>query len=141
MQDHSYGIIPVFFGEGEPLYLLVKKADGVWGFPKGHKEEGESDTVTALRELKEEAGIELDPSELLPQTVSEKYTYTRGGTLFDKSVEYRIGKARSMEAVIDNREIVDSVWLPFDKALARISYPESQSVLREAKVILEKEVN
>jgi 8-oxo-dGTP pyrophosphatase MutT (NUDIX family) len=46
-------------------YLLVYgKKSGKWGFPKGHQEEGESEEETALRELKEETGIELSRENL-----------------------------------------------------------------------------
>ena len=56
-QDSAVGIIPVYKQGDRFLFCLVKHADGHWGFPKGHKEEGESDEGAALRELREETGI------------------------------------------------------------------------------------
>ena len=45
--------------------LLIKHANGGhWSFPKGHVEEGETETETAQREIYEETGVEviIDPT-------------------------------------------------------------------------------
>ena len=39
--------------------LLVQSYGTLWGFPKGHSNQGETPFECALRELKEETGIEL----------------------------------------------------------------------------------
>lgn len=54
----SVGIVPVRRepGTGRPLYLLLR-AYRYWDFPKGLQERGEGALQTALRELREEAGI------------------------------------------------------------------------------------
>lgn len=49
--------------------LLMRRAgtgffDGLWGLPGGHVEEGESLAQTACREMREELGINLQPSGL-----------------------------------------------------------------------------
>jgi 8-oxo-dGTP pyrophosphatase MutT (NUDIX family) len=40
--------------------IISSKSDGHWGFPKGHVEEGESVEKTAIREVKEETGLDFD---------------------------------------------------------------------------------
>ena len=40
-------------------YVLVCSGDGLWGFPKGHTEPGETEEQTALREVREETGYTL----------------------------------------------------------------------------------
>ena len=37
-------------------YLLIRR-NGLWDLPKGHRENGEDITVTALREVQEETGV------------------------------------------------------------------------------------
>ena len=32
-------------------YLLIQNLEGIYGFPKGHVEDGESETQTAIREV------------------------------------------------------------------------------------------
>ena len=39
--------------------LIVKSLNGVYGFPKGHIEENETDVECAIRETFEETGIEV----------------------------------------------------------------------------------
>ena len=40
--------------------LLIRQMSGMWGFPKGHVEEGETEEQTAKREVKEETGLSID---------------------------------------------------------------------------------
>ena len=58
----SCGVVPVRIEDGTPKYLLMRSR-WFWDFPKGRKEEGESDLETAVRETLEESAIpkeELD---------------------------------------------------------------------------------
>lgn len=54
------GAVVVKITDGEPVVLLVtaKRAPKAWIFPKGHVEPGESGPEAAVREVREEAGIE-----------------------------------------------------------------------------------
>jgi 8-oxo-dGTP pyrophosphatase MutT (NUDIX family) len=47
--------------------VLLAHATGTthWDLPKGHAEEGETALVAAVRETREETGLELDPDELI----------------------------------------------------------------------------
>lgn len=60
--DISIGFILV---NSKNNFLVMKKAvDGVWDFPKGHsKPEDKGEFATAIRELKEETGIDADKLE------------------------------------------------------------------------------
>ena len=44
--------------------LVVKQRSCIYGFPKGHVEEGETEIMTAIRETKEELGLDVyvDPN-------------------------------------------------------------------------------
>ena len=44
--------------ENKNYYLIIKSLNGDIGFPKGHMEIGESELQTAIRELKEETGLD-----------------------------------------------------------------------------------
>ena len=72
MQERSAGTVIVCNGE----YLLLHYESGHWDFPKGKIEEGETPEQAALRELKEETGIE--DAEILPGfTEGIKYFFHR----------------------------------------------------------------
>lgn len=53
----SCGIVPVRFDNGTLLFLMLRSGSFFWDFPKGRKEEGESDFDTAIRETREESTI------------------------------------------------------------------------------------
>jgi ADP-ribose pyrophosphatase YjhB (NUDIX family) len=105
------------------LLVASKKEPGSWIFPKGHIERGESARDAALRETQEEAGVD---GELLgPAGVLEfDWRDTR------YRVEYFLIRATSETSQSDGRE---KVWLPYDAAIARLSYEETRRLLRDAE--------
>jgi 8-oxo-dGTP diphosphatase len=56
--------------------------DGNYGLPAGHLEPGESATHAAIRECREEVGIELDPTDLRPIGVTHYTSPTGDGVDF-----------------------------------------------------------
>lgn len=74
--ERSFGIIPIARVRDEYEILLAqhrsKEGEGIhWSFPKGHKNEGESNEDAAVRELKEETGIEIDIGALNTESLFE----------------------------------------------------------------------
>ena len=53
------GAVVINRENGETRYLLIANPSGIWGFPKGHMEAGETERETALREIKEETGLDV----------------------------------------------------------------------------------
>ena len=53
----SCGVIPYRQRQGQREYLVLMQTNGSWSFPKGHMDPGETETETALRELREETGL------------------------------------------------------------------------------------
>ena len=45
--------------------LLIKQTKGHWGFPKGHVEKDETEIETAIREVKEETGLDIKDLKLV----------------------------------------------------------------------------
>jgi 8-oxo-dGTP pyrophosphatase MutT (NUDIX family) len=121
------GIVFRLDGPGEDgisiLLVSSKKEPGNWIFPKGHVERGETPAEAALRETEEEAGVDGD---LLGPVGALEYEWGRKRY----RVEYFLIRATSETPRTDGRT---KVWLPFDDALARLSYPDTQRLLREAQ--------
>lgn len=88
--------------------------NGIWGFPKGHRERNENDMECAMREVKEETTVE-DVSILSIPMVTENY---KGW-----NYKYFVGITHNNNAKninIDNPEISAVVWCSFQDALALI---------------------
>ena len=142
--DHSYGVVPVRLRQGPSgprrEFLLVRhRYGGHWAFPKGHAEMGETSLQAAKRELAEETGLTLVALRGSP-AFEERYLTVKRGQTLDKTVTYYLGDVLADQpVVVQAEEVSDFAWLPFDDALARMTYPASQALLREAQAFLKLE--
>lgn len=110
--------------KGRVSVLLVssKKEPGNWIFPKGHVEAGETAREAALRETEEEAGV---TGELLGPAGTQEFDW-RGKPF---RVRYFLIRATGETDETDGRK---KVWLPFDDAVKKLTYPETKQMLRDA---------
>ena len=116
-----------FRGCGRDLTVLLvtsKKQAGVWIFPKGHIEPGETAAEAGVRETQEEAGVTGD----LLGEIGEPLEYDWGGKRY--RVQYFLIRATAESPASDGRTIA---WLPFEQALERLSFDDTGRLLREAR--------
>jgi len=120
----------VVFYRGDALeYLLLHYPAGHWDFPKGNVEPGETPEKAALREIKEETGLDVEL--LLGFREEVEYVYTRERRRIRKKVIFFLAKAPTKEVRL-SWEHKDYAWLPFSQALARLTYDSSRRVLAKA---------
>ena len=118
-------------GDGLQL-LIIKDSYGNWGFPKGHIEEGESPPEGALRECREETGLqELRVVEHLGAT---DWYFRASGELVHKFCDHFLVEAGPTEkAKPQVKEGIQACeWLTPDEALSRITYSNARHVARLA---------
>lgn len=88
--------------------LVVRNvASGMWGFPKGHQEPGELPIDTALRELEEETGKQVDP-----QIFTSAFCSRKDWLYFARGEFVR-------ECVVDGVEIDQYDWITLRELRAR----------------------
>lgn len=138
MYDEISSGIVLFRRVGNDVYfLLLHYPAGHWDFPKGHIERNESEIEAAIRELREETGIE-NVEIYFGFRESIEYTYTtKSGKLSHKKVLYFLGETSESEVKL-SKEHIDYAWLPFDLALQRITYENSKNVLKKAHSFLKR---
>ena len=128
-QEHSCGAVVFGFGVNRTLcFLLVESAGGVWGFPKGHVESGEADEETAVREVREETGLNIGFIKGF-----QRDTVYMTGTI-GKRVTYFLALADPNEVphVQDENEIQKAGWYPKEEARSLLGTSDRRDVLEEA---------
>ena len=127
--ESSCGAV-VFRDDGrERRFLLIRnKRSAHWGFPKGHIEKGESHEQTAMREVREETGIDI---ELLPD-FSRSSEYTIQGRI-EKNVIIFLGKAIQTSITRQEEEIDECGWFAYDDAMHTLNYENDKRILTQAR--------
>jgi 8-oxo-dGTP diphosphatase len=98
-----------------------------WSFPKGKLDPGETIEEAALREVKEETGLNCRIVDAL-QTM--RYSYQdRRGRLRPKVVHYFLMGPVSGEIAVNIHEIDDVQWFGLSDALEKLSYPRDKELL------------
>lgn len=132
--EKSCGAVIFTHKDEKTLFLLVKnKRSTHWGFPKGHMEEGETELDTALREVWEETGLTVDLMEDFAAT-SEYSIQSR----VEKTVKIFLAYSEDPKLKIQQEEIDDAVWLPYEGALHQLKFENDRSILKKAHRFLLK---
>ena len=139
IKDHAVGVIVYHEFPRSLKYLILKHKKGHWSFAKGHSDPGETEFMTAKRELHEEAGI--DDVEFLADKVLliEKYDFLNGkGVRVKKEVAYFIARSKTEKITVDNKEITAFRWCSLFGSESRLTYKQSFRVLKEADKLIKK---
>ncbi len=129
MNEKSCGALVYRKYHGNTEILLIKHINsGHWSFPKGHVEGNETEVETAVREIKEETGIDV----IIDQSFREIVTYSpRRDT--HKEVVYFIAKAKNTDYTPQEDEIADIKWVEIGRAGSVLAYENDKSIVNKAK--------
>lgn len=127
--EKSCGAVVFTRVDGQPRYLLVSNLEGIWGFPKGHVEPGETETETALREIREETGLTVT---LLPGFRAEDAHAIPQRPDTVKRVVYFLGEYREQTFRHQREELSDARLKDYDAAMAMLQFDSSRRILTEA---------
>ena len=131
--EKSCGAIVYTNINGKRLYLIEQMLGGHWGVPKGHIEENEKEEETALREIKEEVGLDviIDTGFRAVETYSPK-----AGVI--KDVVYFVAYSKSMDTAMQVEEVRDIKWVEMNEAIGLIEFQDMQEIIMKADAYLSK---
>lgn len=116
----------IIFNEGK--VLVVKQTSGFYGFPKGHVEIGETEKETAIREIKEETGLDI-------KIISDK-RYTQSYIVKEnvhKDVVFFLASIENNNEKRQVEEIEEILWVDINEVENVLTYDSLKELWKEAK--------
>jgi 8-oxo-dGTP pyrophosphatase MutT (NUDIX family) len=106
-----------------------RAADGsrVLALPKGHPDGRESPLQAALREVREEAGVQAEVVETLGEV---RYWYQRGGRRIAKVVEFFLLRYVSGDVADHDHEVEQARWVPAAEAAETLTFAGERDMVR-----------
>jgi len=118
-----------------PMLAVIRPRgrDDVWALPKGKIDPDESAAEAALREVREETGVE---GRLVEKLGDVRYVYTFRGERIFKVVSFflfRAGRGRIGEIDEAMRiEVTEARWLPLEEAPRLLTYGGEREMAAKA---------
>ena len=116
------------------VVLAHRRAPVLWALPKGTPDSGETIEETALRETREETGLQVEIERPLRAI---RYYFVRGSTRFHKTVHFFLMRAVGGSTEAHDAEFDEVRWVSVEEAGALLNHATERSVVEEAAAALE----
>lgn len=112
--------------DGVEILLQRHKNGGHWSYAKGHVEGDETDEQTALREIREETGLEVE----LFTDFREVNTFSPREGVIKDVIYFAARAAADAKIIAQEEEVLDICWLTPKKAIELLTF-ESDKIICE----------
>ena len=133
--EHAFsagGVVMRQSGHGPELVLGRRRHDGrrvIWSLPKGTPDGDETPEETAMREVREETGLQVR----IVDTIGDiHYRFVRDGRRIDKTVHYYLMEATGGDLADHDHEFEDVRWFDVAEAEALLRFPTERDILARA---------
>lgn len=128
--EHSSGGAVISMRDGAPhVALIATRSRTRWGLPKGAVTAGETSEAAALREVREETGLE---ARILKPLDTIEYTFRAGDAVIFKRVDFYLMEYVAGELEPQLSEVDDVEWVELKAALHRASFDSERKLLETA---------
>jgi 8-oxo-dGTP pyrophosphatase MutT (NUDIX family) len=130
-QERSAGGVVVRDGEVIVIVPTRRGAQGqrVLGLPKGHVDPGETPDQTALREVREETGVD---AELVERLGEVRYFYQRAGKRIFKRVTFYLFAYVAGSLDDHDDEVEEARWMDLAEAATALTYDGEREMAARA---------
>ena len=111
------------------IALVHRRHPPLWALPKGTPNAGETMEETALRETREETGLQV-ALEAPIRAIS--YVFVRGRTRFHKTVHFYLMRPIGGALADHDHEFDEVAWLQVEEALELMTHATERGVVEEA---------
>lgn len=132
--EKSCGAVVFTTMDGEIKYLLISNLQGIYGFPKGHVQDNETEVETALREVYEETNLRIKLIEGF-RTTDEHVIPRKKDTI--KQIDYFLGVFENQEVIYQKEELSGAYLVSYAEAMELFQFESSRRILTEANAYLQ----
>ena len=138
MDQISAGGVAFRWKDSEPEIAIVSvKPKLRWQLPKGIVDEGEAPQVAAVREVREEAGVETDLIKLI-ETIEYWYRSVKYGkpVRYHKFVHFYLVEYKSGDVSNHDHEVEEARWVSFEEAREMLDFKSERDVVEKAREMI-----
>ena len=115
------------------ILLVHRRAPRLWALPKGTPDAGETIIETALREVREETGIEVEAEQPLGAIT---YFFVRERTRFHKTVHFFLMRPVGGSVELHDHEFDEVRWFQLEEAPQIMTHATEREVVERAALLL-----
>ncbi len=133
---HAFSVGGVVFRQAPPTGVIEIALVGrgrVWALPKGTPAPGETREMTALREVREETGLDV---RIIDEVGTIEYFFTHKGRLVNKRVFHYLMIAIGGSVEAHDFEYDEARWFPLEEALRILAYENEKDIVRQAEPLI-----
>jgi 8-oxo-dGTP pyrophosphatase MutT (NUDIX family) len=121
----------------EVALIRVARADGqAWTLPKGWVEKGEDLEQTAVREVREETGLQAKVLRKLGEITYEFYAKPERSRVL-KTVHVFLLECLGGDTAEHDDEVEEARWFPFDDAVKVLTHKNERDMLEKARGLIQ----
>jgi 8-oxo-dGTP pyrophosphatase MutT (NUDIX family) len=118
--------------------LISVGDEGRWQLPKGIVDRDEATEVAAMREVREEAGIDTDLAGRIDKVEYWYYSKERGERVrFHKFVYFYLLRYKSGDVRDHDHEVNEARWVEIDEAIGLLAFDSEKKVVEQARAMLQ----
>ncbi len=119
------------FSEGRTEVVICRRhSPPVWGLPKGTPEPGESREQTALREVSEETGLDVEVEAFI-DSIDYWFAGYGDGIRCHKTVLFYLMRSTGGDISRHDHEFEEVRWFPVDEAIDTVNYENEVRILEK----------
>ena len=127
------GVVHRTEGGRVEIVLVRRRLPPLWALPKGTPDAGETLAETAIRETREETGLQVEIEEPISAI---SYFFVHGRTRFHKTVHFFLMHPIGGRLEDHDHEFDEVRWVQIDEALRVMTHATERGVVQRAVEIL-----